>query len=132
MKLWHDDIRRPPDTTWVWARTNQVAKEILNRHGVEVDTLFDWVTEISLDHDMGLHDADPDAPGADLLVGHAEETGRHLLEWMILQDLVPAKVTLHSMNPVGAEYMKLDLVKAAEDRVLGRHITLRVEPYRPR
>ena len=35
MKLWVDDIRRPPDASWAWARTNAEAIEIhsWNRDG---------------------------------------------------------------------------------------------------
>src|SRR5207237_9811908 len=56
MKLWVDDIRRPPDDSWAWARTNEEAIEAL-RSGE--------VNEASLEHVMGVHEPDPDAPGPD-------------------------------------------------------------------
>lgn len=96
MKLWHDDIRRPPDDSWVWARTNEEAIAFLE--GLTIH-------EISLDHDLGLHELDPDTPDAIYLVGHGEETGLDLVDYMIARALVPDKVTVHSMNPVGADRM---------------------------
>lgn len=140
MKIWHDDIRRPPDATWVWARDNDTVKDILLRSGVEPDLesldgqsgWTNWVTAINLDHDLGLHDEDPDAPGADLRIGQGAETGLGLLYWMIDNNLVPTRVTIHSMNPVGADNMRKALINACEGGSVDRHITLRVEPYRPK
>jgi hypothetical protein len=44
IRLWHDDVRPPPDDSWTWARTNDAAKAVLEAHPV---------CEISLDHDLG-------------------------------------------------------------------------------
>lgn len=96
MKLWHDDIRRPPDETWKWARTNEAAITALATGEVE---------EISLDHDLGLHGEDPDAPAAELGRGQAEQTGYDLVKWMCEHGKLPAKITIHSWNPPGAERM---------------------------
>jgi len=99
MKLWHDDIRPAPEG-WVWARTNKEAMAHLETGDVE---------EISLDHDLGLHDLTEEQIEADpeLLFGRgqAEETGYHLVEWMIEHDCVPEHVTIHSWNPSGADMM---------------------------
>jgi hypothetical protein len=98
IKLWHDDIRRPPDDTWTWARTNKEALDYLY-HGN--------VVECSLDHDLGLHDIDPDIPDADTYFAGvwSEEDGYSLVEAMIAENLVPPKVTIHSWNPPGAARM---------------------------
>lgn len=99
MRLWHDDIRRPPDKRWTWARTNTDAKFYL------------WhfhVTEMSMDHDLGLHDYDPDEQDADLRClpeGARPEEGWELVQWMIENELIPDKITIHSWNPVGAKRM---------------------------
>jgi hypothetical protein len=94
-KLWHDDVRRPPDDSWLWARTNEDAIEILRAGGV---------TEISLDHDLGLEDVDPDSEGAYRRVGSSPHgTGADLARWMCDHQLVPAKVSVHSWSPAGAE-----------------------------
>lgn len=55
--LWLDDIRRPPSPFWVWARTIDDAERVIMSHDV---------LEASLDHDMGLHDRDPDDENADV------------------------------------------------------------------
>lgn len=96
IKLWHDDIRRPPSPEWQWARTNKDAKRVL--------TLFN-VVEISMDHDLGMDGIDPDLPDAIYLKGNSEETGLDLVDWMIERCLVPEKVTVHSWNPSGADRM---------------------------
>lgn len=96
-KLWHDDIRYPPDDTWFWARTNREAVRYL---------LLANCQEASLDHDLGLHMEDPDAPAAELGRGSSEEgSGVDLCKVMLLLRLVPPKVTIHSWNPDGANYM---------------------------
>lgn len=96
MKLWHDDIRKPPDDSWTWVRTNDDAMTLLEYPGAEA---------ISLDHDLGFDQADPDAPNAHLLRGQSEKTGLDLVDWMIRTDRVPPKVTVHSWNPAGAQRM---------------------------
>jgi hypothetical protein len=96
MKLWHDDIRRPPDETWTWARTNDEAKLLLLNHEVE---------EASLDHDLGLHGHDPDVLDADLYAAPQTEDGYELVAWMIENGKVPPRIRIHSWNPPGAKRM---------------------------
>ena len=48
MKLWLDDVRPPPDETWLWARTVDEAK----RSSPQTE-----LSEQSLDHDLGSHGA---------------------------------------------------------------------------
>lgn len=106
MKLWHDNIRRPPDDSWTWARTNAEALLVLQSHSVE---------EASLNHDLGLHDFDPDQPDADLRVApdaHLQPDGYALVREMIAKDLVPPSITIHSWNPVGARRMANALIDA--------------------
>lgn len=90
MKLWHDDVRMPPDNTWnAWTRTNEEA----------VLTLLLWsrngspCTEASFD--LGCHDIgdSPDGDGADLV-------------WaMYYLWIIPPKCTVHSCNPGDAAMM---------------------------
>ena len=104
-KLWVDDIRRPPDDTWDWARTNAAAR------GLMMTKAYD---EASLDHDMGLDGHDPDGPDADRLYslsGRLADNGEDLAKWMAKHpDLIPPKIRIHSYNPVGARRMR-DLLK---------------------
>jgi hypothetical protein len=119
MKLWHDDVRPPPEG-WVWARRNQEAQEML---------LANEIVECSLDHDLGYHDVvlpdDPDELAEVLLLlrGRSDETGLQLVEWMIEKKLVPPKVTIHSWNPEGARQMAARLNDHGYDCV--------VQPFRP-
>jgi hypothetical protein len=98
MKLWHDDIRRPPDDTWVWARTNLEAIDVLVRSDV---------SEASLDHDLGLERENPDSdPTTWTLRGESPAgDGVDLCMAMYHLRLVPPRVTIHSWNPDGAERM---------------------------
>jgi len=104
MRLWHDDVRRAPEG-WKWARTNDEAKELL---------LTGEVVECSLDHDLGLHGLgidETDDWDKIIEISYAmadqigEETGLDLVKWMIENDCVPAKITIHSWNPEGAMRM---------------------------
>jgi hypothetical protein len=123
VKIWHDDVR-PAPSGWEHARTNDAAKAWL-KTGL--------VTEISLDHDLGYtgplpgpcencqgSGVDPDMPefpcppcdgdgfvGGDVLyiAGDDDETGYDLAKWMVEHDLIPAKITIHSWNPGGAQNM---------------------------
>jgi hypothetical protein len=65
------------------------------------------VTECSLDHDLGLHNADPDVQDADMQIGWDQENdGFTLVQWMVSdQGTVPPIITIHSWNPPGAAKM---------------------------
>jgi hypothetical protein len=79
MKLWHDDIRRPPDESWTVARTNAEALTLLAENDV---------TEASFDYQL--------APGED---------GLELAKAMAVRELVPPRVNCHSWSPGGASAM---------------------------
>lgn len=120
MKLWHDDIRKAPEG-WEWARTNEEAQTLLQSG--EVD-------ECSLDHDMGLHELDPDADGAVFRRGQAEENGTDLVQWMVANDLVPAKVVIHSWNPPGAVRMRQILQDAGHHSLIAPYeVGQNVDPF---
>ncbi len=84
MKLWVDDLRKPPDQTWVWCRSSAEAIDILHRVGSGV------VTQMSLDHDLG-----------------GDDTTRPIVLWLC-ESLAywPAIITVHSANPVGREWLE--------------------------
>lgn len=124
MKLWHDDIRRPPDDSWTWTRSNEEAKLVLLSH-------FDAITEASLDHDMGLHDFDPDQQDAEIMVAPDaanQPDGTELVKWMIENDRVPPRVTVHSMNYDGRRRMVALLREAGCSEVIDREFELSVLP----
>lgn len=49
MKLWVDDLRNPPDSTWTVARTSRDAIEVLSAVDPPPEVM-------SLDHDLGFDD----------------------------------------------------------------------------
>lgn len=144
--LWLDDIRLPPESDMLWARTIEEAKLI-------IDTVE--VVECSLDHDLGLHEYDPHEEDADLrrvparfncydcdaltwekglnmapdccvgcggtaLSKMEVPDGVEFAKWLVAQNKVPPVVKLHSMNPVGAQRMA---------DVLSGHCELTILPY---
>ncbi len=117
VKLWLDDVRPAPEG-WVWARTNGAAKDILVNSNV---------VEISLDHDLGLDHLSEEQIDADhelmFQKGTSSETGYDLVNWMLEQNRVPAKVRIHSWNPVGAKAM------AARLNRFGHNVV--VDPFKP-
>lgn len=103
IKLWHDDVRPAPNG-WVWATNNAEAQTILSDRNVQ---------ECSLDHDLG-------AEGQGILAAGRSPNGSgyDLVLWMIESDLVPAKVTIHSWNGVGARRMAQALNAAGHNVML--------------
>jgi hypothetical protein len=89
MKMWLDDIRKPPDDSWAWVTTAQAALEMLKSGEV---------TEASLDHDLEFTRAgcaDPFGRGTGLEVAQ-----------FIAEMEKPPVTRVHSMNPVGAKAMR--------------------------
>ena len=88
-KLFIDDLRQPPDETWVVVRSSAEAIAWFLNHGCP--------DEISFDHDLG-----------------GEDTAMRVVHWMIETDMdaggafIPANFsfTVHSANPVGRENLK--------------------------
>jgi len=115
MKLWHDDVRPPPDASWTWARSNGEAKDLLYNERVE---------ECSLDHDMGYEGVDiPENPDWDEIMDIVENatpraSGLELVHWMVETGNVPPKVTIHSWNPDGAKNMAARLNRFGHDCVI--------------
>lgn len=85
LKVFLDDIRTPPDDTWVIVRTVEQAKQLLKDNVVAV---------LSLDHDLG----------------ESEPTGYDLVCWIEEQvfkrKLLSPVMKIHSANPVGRKNME--------------------------
>ncbi len=92
MKLWIDDMRRPPSTQWLWCRTVNGAKSAIRTYECNMhdDTII-----IDLDHDAGDYVKD----GGDYI---------ELLNWLEHEGIVDTGYFfhIHSMNPVGIENMR--------------------------
>jgi hypothetical protein len=86
-KLWLDDRRVPPDSSWHWAKT--VDDAIVVMESAEI-------VEASLDDDLG-----QDPTGAPLPLG------RTLVTWMVEAQRWPlTAISVHSLNVSGVRYME--------------------------
>ena len=96
MKLWLDDLRPPwryGYIGWEWAKTADEAIAFLKTGKV---------TQASLDHDL--------SEKATLGDWSDEMTGYDVVLWMEENSVFPPDgVTIHSLNPAGANRMKLAL-----------------------
>lgn len=88
MKIWLDDVRTPPEGEWEWVKTSQEALDLLARVDIEA------VEEMSFDHDLGR-----DQHGVD-------DTSRRVAYYLCENNKFPKKVFVHSLNPIGVEYLK--------------------------
>lgn len=126
MKIWHDDVRHPPDDSWTWARTNKEAIHML----LQAEVQGVPVTEMSLDHDLGCHDID--GPGAELLKGDSPDgDGVDLVQAMCALRIVPPKITIHSWNPDGADRMAGMLKGMSEAEVIVKRFEAPILESRP-
>jgi hypothetical protein len=90
VKLFLDDVRQPPDSTWAVVKTVAAAIEVMESGKV---------SEASLDDDLGTDEHGRELP-----------KGRTLVSWMAEHDCWPAQaITVHSFNVGGVEYM-LDII----------------------
>ncbi|WP_245568087.1 cyclic-phosphate processing receiver domain-containing protein [Nocardia jiangxiensis] len=79
-----DDLREPPEG-WTVARTSADAVAILNLWRL----LEIHADHLSLDHDLG-----------------GDDTTRPVMLWMCENDWWPARLTVHTANPVGREFLE--------------------------
>lgn len=82
VKLYIDDVRNPPDDTWVLVRTVEEAQDHVR--------VFGMPTIMSLDHDLG-----------------GDATVMQFLHWLTDNyfDNGPPTFVVHSANPIGRDNM---------------------------
>lgn len=90
MKIWIDDVRPAPHGNYMWCRSVNQAKQIIN--DIIKFPLEDWIELIDIDHDAGDYASD----GGDFIniLNWFEETNQNY------------PIRIHSMNPVGKENMR--------------------------
>jgi hypothetical protein len=101
MKLFLDDVRKPPNSSWQVVRS--------------YDAFISWMESnptpdiISFDHDLAFehypfHDPNPEqSNGSDIAYGnYREKTGYHCAQWCVEHGRLPHVAIVHSLNPVGA------------------------------
>lgn len=85
VKVWVDDIRTPPDNTWLWFKESAGALrwlETRRAHGISLGSVM------SLDHDLG-----------------GEDTTRPVVLWMCENEAWPDEIRVHSANPPGSIWL---------------------------
>lgn len=100
VKIWLDDEREPPDSTWIWF--DSAFKVIEALEVLDVDIL-------DLDHDLG--DDKKYGTGYDVM---------KYLEERVFDDVTyePPYMTLHTQNPVG--YEKMSQARESIRRMIAR------------
>ena len=101
MRVWLDDLREAPPG-WVRVRTPEEAIALLETGEV---------TEMSLDHDLGLVDGDRERTGYDVLLWLEREVAEG--RWVFP---LP-EIGVHSANPVGRA--RMERAVASIRRLLG-------------
>lgn len=91
-KIWVDDIRYPPNTDWIWVKSVNQAKTL-----IEILENTDSEMLISLDHDAGAYVAD----GGDYIniLNYLEARAHNGYE-------IKSAFRIHSFNTVGYMNMK--------------------------
>lgn len=106
LKLWVDDMRQPPSDKWLWVRSVNGAKTVIEtyEHRFDIETIT-----ISLDHDAG---------------DWAKEGGDYikLLDWLEERGIVDLGYFfhLHTMNPVGRDNMRAIIQKNGWREIRGQ------------
>jgi len=117
MRLWVDDIRPAPDSTWVVARTVTEAIRYLWR--------LDW-DEVSLDHDISHYEVLDEADVEQKTYACHEcfcAVAYYIAAKPYSDDFRKPKVYLHTANPTGGDEMHSILAGSgirAEKRYTGR------------
>lgn len=86
VKVWVDDIRTPPDNTWLWFKDSAGVRQWMDTrrsHGIPLGSVM------SLDHDLG-----------------GDDTTRPIVLWMCEHEAWPDEVRVHSANPVGRAWLE--------------------------
>jgi hypothetical protein len=105
MKLWIDDERSMPEGYTHMAMSSAQAISLLE-HQRYAASGFQLV---SFDHDLG-----------GTFVGNhlIEDTSRPVLTWMIENDMWPDEIRIHTINPVGREWLEGTAKRYAPKSVL--------------
>ena len=92
MKLWIDDVRKPPSNDWIWVQSvvQAIPTICMYERNMHDDTIM-----IDLDHDAG----EFGKYGGDYI---------EILNWLEREGIVDTGYFfhIHSMNPVGVQNMK--------------------------
>jgi hypothetical protein len=110
-KLFLDDIRMPPDSSWDIVRSYSAFCEYLQEFGLP--------DEVSFDHDLADEHYDIGRPSGFQQFDYTqcrERTGLDCARFMIENFGVPATWKCHSMNPCGRANIEAELRRAEEPK----------------
>jgi hypothetical protein len=109
--LWLDDIREPPNSQVMWAKTAKEAQDILDTN---------TVVSMSLDHDLG-----------DKKNGTGLDVAKYVESLAYYGKIKPIKWFLHTDNPADKEHMRIALTNAntywLQNERLQRYLQLPLE-----
>jgi len=90
MKIWLDDLRHPPDDSWIWVKSVDSAVCV-------------WIAGLSVGGSVEIASLDHDLGG----LGDSSDgrTGYDFVCWLEGRNLWPRRLIVHSQNPVGARRM---------------------------
>lgn len=102
VRIWVDDVRPPPNHTWLYAKNSREAFTML----FDCALSSTRVEHLALDHDLGI-------------VGGYLDTTRNLVLMMCDNALPwPKHVSVHSSNPVGVEWLEGTIARYAPEGTL--------------
>jgi NAD+-processing family protein with receiver domain len=103
IKLWLDDVRPPPNKSWIWAETVKEAIDVMRMASL-VD---EEVAYASLDHDLGAVSIGVDPDDVMYLAGDSRDgSGYDFVKWMVENNCWPTgQIVVHSWNSAGARRM---------------------------
>ncbi len=103
VKVWVDDLRTPPDATWLWFKDSASALEWMQERHATGLFLGD---KMSLDHDLC-----------------GDDTTRPIVLWMCENESWPDEVRVHSANPTGALWLTQMCERYAPSETRVRHVS---------
>ena len=122
MMLWLDDMRKPPWGYELWAKSYDQCVKLLLKHGDDIE-------HVSLDHDLSEEHyatASTEYTEGQPIDRSAfkEKTGYDILSWMHEHNHWVPDISIHTMNPKGAQDMMTKLQNRAPAHVKFRRVHL--------
>lgn len=114
MKIWLDDTRLPPDSSWSWAKNAETALLWLDVFDGGPADDFLGVSLISFDHDLGDTKHDPEWTGYTVIT-HLEEKVAEEPEY------VAPEIRIHTAN--SSARRKMELAKEKIEQLMREKIS---------
>lgn len=116
-KLFLDDCRNPPDSSWDVVRSYNEFTKYIEENGVP--------ELISFDHDLAFehYPLAETNPSKDIPYNtYEEKTGYDCAKWLIERSILPDNFIVHSMNPVGAQNIRFVMNAAYKNQLLRKSL----------